>query len=188
MTSGKEPVTVVSKAGAFMTKAIADYITMLKGRLGQSVPEMHPSLRFQRKILVTYVEACEFLRKGQPLLDDERAELQDCVLHWERLLAKMKEHWDLYGEYRLWMEGAVQRKSEKPDALLFSENDLFCMNAALDEYLVACSLVDKRADFTEDESAELGNDLPLYNYAHMAVSEAWRCLWEESHPGRTAPS
>lgn len=183
MTSGKKAVMVGGKPGTFMTIAIANYIILLKAELGEPIPDMHPSLQFQRKILVTYVEVCGFLRKGQPLSDEERQDIQGCVVRWERLLAKMETHKGSDG-YRLWAEGEAQRESGNPAARVFTSNDLYCIQEALAEYLVACSLVAKRADFTEDEGAELGNDLPLYEYGYEAVMEAQRCLWEEISNGR----
>jgi len=169
-----------------MTHAVADYITMLKGRLGEPIPEMHPSLQFQRKILVTYVEVCGFLRKDQPLSDEEQQDIQDCVVRWERLLAKMKALKGPEG-YRLWAEGEAQREAGNPAARVFNSNDLYCIQEALAEYLAACRLVEKRADFTEDEQAELGNDIPLYEYGYEAVMEAQRCLWEEISSGQAPP-
>lgn len=186
MTSEKTVVKISGKPGNFMSGAVANYITMLKSRLGQPIPEMHPSLQFQRKILVNYVEVCDFLRQGKALSDEERQDIQACVVHWELLLAKMKSLKGPEG-YRLWVEGDAQREAENPAARIFSWNDLHCMHEALAEYLVACRLVKKRADLTEDEGAELGNDFRLYEMGYEAVSEAQHCLWQEIRNGNAPP-
>lgn len=180
-------MTTGGKPGNFLKSAIADYVTLLKGRLGQAIAEMHPDLQFQRKILVTYVEVCEFLRERRPLSDEERQGIEACVASRQRLLAKMKAHEALYGEIRLWAEGAAQRESGNPAALIFGSWDLWSMRDALAEYLSACRLVEKRADISEDEYAELGNDLPLYEFAFDEICQAWRCLQEEIRNGK-APS
>ena len=187
MTSRKKAVTIGGKPGSFMMGAVADYITMLKGRLGLPIPERSFDFPFHRKILVTYVELCEFLRKGQPLSAEERQDIDDCVTRWERLLVKMKSHQALYKKYCLWEEGAAQREVGNPAAQLFDLSDLWCLHEALAEYLVACRLVDKRADLTEDEGAELGNDFPLYEMGYDAATQAQRCLQEEIRNGEAPP-
>ena len=184
MTSRKKAVTIGGKPGSFMMGAVADYITLLKGRLGLPIPEMSSDFPFHRKILVTYVDVSEFLRQGQPLSDEERQDIEDCVTRWERLLVKMKAHQALYNKYCLWEEGAAQREAGNPGAQLFDLSDLRCLHEALAEYLVACRLVEKRADFTEDEGAELGNDFRLYEMGYDAATEAQRCLWEEIRNGK----
>lgn len=186
MNLGKMEVIVGGKAGLFMSLSIDNYIIMLKGRLGEPIPKMHPSLQFQRKILVTYVEVCDSLRKDHPLSSEERQDIQDCVVRWERLQATMNAHKRPDG-YRLWAEGEAQREAGNPTARVFTSNDLYCIQEALAEYLAACRLVEKRADFTEDEGAELGNDIPLYEYGYEAVMKARRCLWEEVRIGQAPP-
>lgn len=187
MPERRTTVATGGKPGTFLKSAIADHITVLKGQLGQPIPDKHPTLRFQRKILMTYVEVCEFLRKGRPLSDEERQGLEDCVIRRERLLAKINAHEVRYGEIRLWAEGAAQRESGNPAALIFSSWDLWSMRDALAEYLSACRLVAKRDDMDDDGYAELGNDLPIYEFVFEEVCQAGRCLQEEIRNGK-APS